>query len=219
MNSRTTLALGRSALRSAQYVIGGQVHFSQKHIGDVLKTPDGDTFIVYRQTMLRPTVEEMAPDSVVLVFRMQVTDRETGGVVRAILLNPLANVAAPFFIGMPGFKQKLWLAGERPGEFLELYRWASKKDADRFVDVLQSLLDPFDLAEAASFEVVEERSIAEYIDSHSVAWRDATRCVTGHRRRLSSLAMVVLVVVAAIVGYVAGSRRRGDHSEHEIPDE
>jgi hypothetical protein len=57
---------------------------------------------------------------------MRVTELEARGPVRRALFDPLANAATPFYAGMPSFRQMLWLAGERPGEFLELYEWAAR---------------------------------------------------------------------------------------------
>jgi hypothetical protein len=133
---------------------------------------DGETFIVYRETALQSTHTSTSDDGVVLVFRMEVPGREAGETLREVLFDPFANVATPFFAGMPGFERKLWLAGERPGEFLELYEWATIEDANRFVDALESLLEPFDFAGTASFEIVEDDTIDEYIAAHAVSWRE-----------------------------------------------
>lgn len=204
MNLHSTLTLLRSALRSARHLLDGRVRFPQDRLGDVLEMPDGDTFVVYRETVLGPAVVDPSDDGVVLVFRMETTDPETGETLRDVLFDPLANVATPFFAGMPGFRRKLWLAGERPGEFLELYEWASTEDADRFVAVLQSLLDPFDFAGSASFEVVADDSVEEYITARSVSWRDAATAQTGRGRWQRSAGAVLLVATALLVaGYLA----------------
>jgi hypothetical protein len=202
--------LVRAALRSLRYLLGGRVRFPQRRLGDLLETPDG-TYLVYRETELRSSAVDASEDRVVLVFRMDVTLPETGEPVREVLSDPLANVATPFFAGMPGFRRKLWLAGERPGAFLELYEWASAEDARRFVAVLQWLLDPFDFAGSASFEVVEDDTVDDYVATHAVAWREATRRGgdTSPRRR-PSLRLFVLFVVAVAVSYLLG--KRGTHA-------
>ncbi len=203
--TRYLLTLGRSAARAARHLFDGRVRFPRDRLDDVLELPDGNTFVVYRETALRPTTAQSG-DGVVLVFRMQVTEPEAGETLRDILFDPLANVATPFFVGMPGFRRKLWLAGERPGEFLELYEWATRADADRFVAVLESLLAPFDFAGSASFEVVEDDSVDEYVAARAVEWRGAGGRARRLRRRSSVLATAVLCAVAAVAGYLVRKR-------------
>lgn len=197
--TRYLLALGRSGARAAGHLFAGRVQFPRDRLGDVLELPDGDTFVVYRETALRP-ITAPSGDGVVLVFRMQVTDPEAGETLRDVLFDPLANVATPFFVGMPGFRRKLWLAGERPGEFLELYEWATREDADRFVAVLDSLLTPFDFAGSASFEVVTDDSVDEYVAARAVEWRSAGARATRLRRRSSALTAAVLCAVTVVAG-------------------
>lgn len=214
MTLRDVLTLCRSALRSVRYLLDGRVRFPQDRLGDVLEIPGGDAFVVYRETTLRPAVGDASDDGVVLVFRMQVPGREAGETLREVLFDPLANVATPFFAGMPGFRRKLWLAGERPGEFLELYEWASTEDADRFVAVLQSLLAPFDFAGSASFEVVEDDSIDEYVVARSVSWRDAVTRRTGRTGRARRQSVGIALLVATVV-FVAAYLAWRDSSRAE----
>ncbi|MFT4923373.1 MAG: hypothetical protein ACI8XM_002599 [Haloarculaceae archaeon] len=218
------LTLGRSAVRATRYLLDGRVRFPQDRLGDALELPDGNTFVVYRETALSSDTVPSG-DGVVLVFRMEVTDPEAGETLREVLFDPFANVATPFFAGMPGFRRKLWLAGQRQGEFLELYEWASREDADRFVAVLESLLAPFDFAGSASFDVVEDDSVDEYVASRAVEWRDEDDSGTGLRdeddsgtglrERSVVLAVVVLCLVAAVVAYLLGKGwpSRGSSSE------
>jgi hypothetical protein len=195
-----------AAVRSVRHLLGGRVQFPRERLGDVLESPDGDSFVVYRETALGSDDVDRSGDPVVLVFRMSVSGREAGESVRDVLFDPLANVATPFFVGMPGFRRKLWLAGSRPGEFLELYEWESRADAERFVDALQSLLAPFDAAGSASFEVVDDDSVDAYVDRHAVQWRSGSDR-DGSRSRISVAGTVAVVVGAVVVGVLLWKRR------------
>ena len=208
MTPNTALTLTRAALRSARCLLDGSVRFPRERLGDVLESPTGDAFIVYRETALAG--RDASSDRVVLVFTMEVRGREAGETVRGVLFEPLANVATPFFAGMPGFRRKLWLAGERPGEFLELYEWASRADAEAFVELLESLLAPFDYAGSASFEVVDDDSIDAYVDARAVEWRDAASRRRSRRPSSRLLALVgtaALATVVAVGGYLVWKRR------------
>lgn len=195
------LTLGRSAARAAGYLLEGRLRFPQERVGEVLELPDGTTFVAYRETALEKTLDPSA-DPVVLVFRMEVPDPEAGEMLREVLFDPLANLATPFFVGMPGFRRKLWLAGDGRGEFLELYEWATRDNADRFVAILESLLSPVDFAGSATFDVVEDDSVEEYVRTRSIEWREENERASNLRRRNSVLTVAILCGVAALASYL-----------------
>lgn len=199
MKLRTAFRLGMAALRSVQYLLGGDIRFPQERLGEVLEMPEGDRFVVYRETALRPAVVDTPEEGALLIFRMHVPNRHAGESVREVLFDPLANVSTPFFSGMPGFRRKLWLAGRRPGEFLELYEFASVEDADRFAEVFRSLLEPFSFAGSASFEVVEDDSIEEFVAARSASWLD-TADQHEQPNRWRSLGLPLLAVGVLLVG-------------------
>jgi hypothetical protein len=210
MALRYALTLGRSGWSGLGHVLDGRVRFPRDRLGDVLEFPDGSTPVVYRETVLDSAVEG-SDAGVVLVFRMQVADPTAGTTVREVLFDPVSNVATPFFAGLPGFRRKLWLAGDRPGEFLELYEWASRADADRFVEVFEWLLAPFDFAGDATFEVVAADDLEAYLADRSIDWRDASERAARRRRRSSLLTGAAVGGLAILVGYLGskGLRDRG----------
>lgn len=204
MNPQTALVFVNALLRSVGYLLGGRIRFPQRRLGDILETEDGDRFVCYRETALQPAVDDAREDGVVLVFGLQGADRLTGETLRGALFDPVANVATPFFAGMPGFRRKLWLAGTGDGEFLELYEWATVEDAERFVDVLRSLLGPFDVLGSATFELVEDDTVDEYVAARTLSWTDRTEPEPTRRRWRRP---AVLVVVLLAVGYLAWKGR------------
>ncbi|AZH26930.1 hypothetical protein [Haloplanus aerogenes] len=209
MNPQTALVFLQSLLRSIGYLLGGRIRFPQQRLGYVLELPDGDRFVLYRETTLQPAVADARDDGVVLVFHLHGADRTTSETLRSVLFDPLANVATPFFAGMPGFRRKLWLAGTQEGEFLELYEWATTDDAKRFVDVLQSLLDPLDSLGAATFEIVEDDTVDEYVATRLLSWGDERGDSQPTRRRWRRPAVIGILLL--IVGYLAWRGR--SHAE------
>ena len=204
MNPQTALVFVNALLRSVGYLLRGRIEFPRDRLGDVLELPDDGRFVCYRETTLRPAVAEARDDGVVLVFGLQGADRATGATLRSVLFDPAANVATPFFAGMPGFRRKLWLAGAREGEFLELYEWATVKDAERFVDVMQSLLDPFGFLGSATFEIVDDDTVDEYVAARLLSWEDRRESEPTRRRWRRP---AVLGLLLLIVGYLVWRSR------------
>ncbi|ELZ37086.1 hypothetical protein C471_13526 [Halorubrum saccharovorum DSM 1137] len=208
MNLRDGATLGRAALRSVRYLLAGDIEFPEGRLQDTIETEDGTTFVVYRETVRRSAESDASEDGVVLVFRMRVTDPAARGPFRSALFDPIANVATPFFAGLPGFRRKLWLAGERPGEFLELYEWASEADARRFVDAFRSLIEPVDHAGTVEFDVVPHDSVEEYVDAGRAGWRDAPPEANRPPRRTAVITGAVAVGLAIAAGYALRKLRR-----------
>jgi hypothetical protein len=53
MTPKTVLVLLRSLLRSVGSLLGGRIRFPQHRLGSVLELPEGDRFVLYRETALR----------------------------------------------------------------------------------------------------------------------------------------------------------------------
>jgi len=209
MKIQHAFTLAGAAVRSIRYFLAGDVRFPHDRLGYVLELGDGDRFSVYRETALRAdAVEEPA----VLVFRIDVTQREAASGLREVLFAPVANVATPFFLGLPGFRRKLWLAGEQSGAYLELYEWDSTADAERFVDVMEALLAPFDSLGSTTFEVVEGATVEEYVAARPLAWRATAsigRQSAEDGQRSVRFALLALALVAAGYAVWRSCSRRG----------
>lgn len=209
MNRTTASTLTTAALRSITYLVQGDIRFPTDRLGYVLERQTGDRFTVYRETTRTAPPPRDPADRVVLVFTMQLADPAVDRGLRRVLANPLANVATPFYAGMPGFRRKLWLAGENTDELLELYEFASHADASRFVDALQSLLAPFDAMGEATYEIVEDDTVDQYVASRTIRWhRPTTR-----RRRppASGIGLVLLALLVAAAAALAFWRRTRTH--------
>ncbi|MFD1686741.1 hypothetical protein [Halobellus litoreus] len=212
MKIQHAFTLAGAAVHSIRYFLAGDVRFPHDRLGYVLELQDGDRFSVYRETTLRAARADAVEEPAVLVFRIDVTQREAAAGLREVLFAPVANVATPFFLGLPGFRRKLWLAGEQSGAYLELYEWDSTADAERFVDVMESLLAPFDSLGSTTFEVVEGATVEEYVAARPLAWR-ATASIGRQSgedgQRSVRFALLALALVAAGYAVWRFCSRRG----------
>lgn len=200
--------LARAAVRYAREDLAGRIEFPSDRLGTVLVAEDGSRFEVYRETALR-TDGEADGDAVVLEFRLRLTEPEAGAGLRALLTRPVANVATPFFAGLPGFRRKLWLAAEDEGAFLELYEWRTERDAERFVRLMEGLLGAVGLADAAAFDVTDADSVEAYVAGHARGWHRRDRLLPQRARRPSAALAALGLGALALAAAVAVRRRSG----------
>lgn len=119
-----------SFLRTLGYAVRGRIHFPKHRVGKVIRTENGQEFIIFRQVIVDPSQNQ--PKKPGAIFRVQ---------FRVAHMSPRQNklfslLPIPFFVGLPGFRSKLWMLNESTGECQGIYEWDtveySKKYANSF---------------------------------------------------------------------------------------
>lgn len=111
-----------SLLQTLRYTLTGRIHFPRERVGETLTMPDGRPFTIFRQVVIDPPT----PGGALFQVRFHVA----GMSARQNQLFSLLLI--PFFVGLPGFRAKLWMLDEARGDFQGLYRWASVAAAERY---------------------------------------------------------------------------------------
>ena len=115
-----------SFLRTLSYVIGGRLHFSQGRIGEVVTMEDGQEFVIFRQAIVDPSQNQPEEPGATLRVRFHVAH-----------MSPKQNklfslLPIPFFVGLPGFRSKLWMLNEASGDCQGIYEWDTVEDAKNY---------------------------------------------------------------------------------------
>lgn len=94
-------------------------------LGQTIAREDGHEFTIFRQVVIQPTPHQSRePRDVFEVwFYGRTTHQQT------ILMSRLTIL---FFLGLPGFRSKLWLLDDSTGEFGGVYEWDTVQDADSY---------------------------------------------------------------------------------------
>jgi hypothetical protein len=115
-----------SFLRTNWMLLTGQVRFPRGRVGQVLTLEDGQNWIIFREVQV--SVHSGRAAGVGAVFRPRF--HVAGMSVRANILFSLLPI--PFFLGLPGFRSKLWLYHPENGDFQGIYEWDSIEAAERY---------------------------------------------------------------------------------------
>ncbi|HXV92747.1 MAG TPA: hypothetical protein VD813_05575 [Pseudonocardia sp.] len=129
-------AMLSSAAATARLLAARRLALRKGWVGRRLGFADGDTAVVFRETVLlgEPTVE---PATLVVAFRL----RLVGSRRLMQLLFRLECIAnTPLFAGFPGFRTKLWALDARSGVYRGVYQWDGAERAERYATALTALL-------------------------------------------------------------------------------
>jgi len=115
-----------SVLNFIQYIFSGRVHFPKDRLGEALILDDGLEWIIFREIVIDP--DENQPDEPAAIFRPRFYIK---GMTHAQNVR-FSILPIPFFVGLPGFRSKLWLYNEATGDSSGYYEWDTLEDAENY---------------------------------------------------------------------------------------
>lgn len=152
----------RSVPRAVAGIVTGRVRLRTAHVGRALTVSDGHVFVPFRETSIdvpRPAGVRPA----VLQPRFQLRGLGRPGSRRHRLFRRMCIVTTPFFVGLPGFRSKLWMYDPATGGYAGLYDWDDPAAAAAYADGLAKVLRPLSVPGSVSCEVVADLDVEAYL--------------------------------------------------------
>ena len=87
---------------------------------------DGQHFVIFRQVVVKPRGSQKVEPGAAFCVQSHVA-RMSPTQNKLFSLLPI-----PLFIGLPGFRSKLWLLNEANGNFMGMYEWDTLQDAENY---------------------------------------------------------------------------------------
>jgi hypothetical protein len=115
-----------SALRFVVNVVIGRIHFPKNRLGEIIILDDGLEWTIFRQVIITPSRGQPEIPGAIFRPRFRIKGMSHAQNVRFSIL-PI-----PFFVGLPGFRSKLWLYNEETGDSSGYYEWDSLEDAENY---------------------------------------------------------------------------------------
>ena len=115
-----------SFVKTLGYALRGRLHFPKDRVGEVLKMGDKQEFVIFRQAIVDPSQHQ--PEKPGASFRVR---------FHVAHMSPKQNrlfslLPIPFFVGLPGFRSKLWMLNEASGDCQGIYEWDTVQDAENY---------------------------------------------------------------------------------------
>ena len=113
-------------LKTISYLVRGRLHFPRDRIGEVLVSEDALKFVIFRHVLVDSAQDQPKIPGAIFTVRFRVTN-----------MSPKQNkvfslLPMPFFVGLPGFRSKLWMLNDTYGIFQGLYEWDTLQDAKNY---------------------------------------------------------------------------------------
>jgi hypothetical protein len=112
--------------RANRSLLTGRLHFPPGRIGQPYRLPDGSAPIIFREARMIPVAGK--PDTPGAQFHVRFHLKGMSNRLnRWFSLLPI-----PFFIGLPGFRHKLWMVDPETGDCHGVYQWDSVAAAEQY---------------------------------------------------------------------------------------
>jgi hypothetical protein len=110
-----------------RYRASGRLHSPRGMIGQVFRNADGREYVIFRQTILDPPPGQVQRPEAMFRVQFQVS--------RIVPWRDRLVIAlkSPIFVGLPGFRSKLWMVDEKHCTYQGVYEWDRLEDAEAYV--------------------------------------------------------------------------------------
>ena len=105
----------------------GRMHEPRGRTGQTFTNPDGQQFVIFKETVLDPLPGQI--DRPEAVFRVRFRVRRF-----AFWQQLLIALKSPLFVTLPGFRSKLWMKNEATCDYQGVYEWDRLEDAQAYVE-------------------------------------------------------------------------------------
>jgi hypothetical protein len=110
------------------YQMSGRLHTPKDQIGKTFTNPNGQEFIIFKQTLLDAVPGDVEKPEA--MFRVQFRVPKISSFRDRLII----SLKSPVFVALPGFRSKLWMVDEKNNTYQGVYEWSRLADAENYVN-------------------------------------------------------------------------------------
>lgn len=141
-------------------VFSWSLHQPKSRIGERYQIDKGKSFTVFRETI---STKEYRGKEVTLIvgFRLRVVRYSK---TLHWLFQRLSVLDTPIWVGFVGFKTKFWMVNPQNNDYLGIYRYQGKENAEQYARYICKVLIPFSVKNSIWYKI-ENKNFDVYIES------------------------------------------------------
>jgi hypothetical protein len=156
---KTALASTRQYIR---HIFNGRLYLEKSNLGTSYEIMDG-RYAIFRETHCK----KVQGESVILIigFRMKLVRRSR---IANWFFQRVCVITTPFWSGLSGFKVKLWMVNPETKEYLGIYDWRGRTQAEAYINYLMPILKFFSVRGSIwNFEITGQ-NFDQFLHDHEV---------------------------------------------------
>lgn len=154
----------RSVPAATRDLLARRTRCSPSGLGRPLTMSDGRTYVPFRHTRKTESAWSTTAPPAVLEPRFRLPFFAPRRRRLHALFRVVCIVTTPFFVGLPGFRSKLWMVDPESGDFAGLYEWDDAPTARAYAEGLSKVLRLLSVRGSVSYELRTGCTVDEYLD-------------------------------------------------------
>jgi hypothetical protein len=148
-----------------QDLLTRRTHCDQDGVGQRLRMSDGRMYTPFRHTIKDPAYWARNHEPAVLQPRFHLHFLSPNRRRLHALFRVVCIMTTPFFVGLPGFRSKLWMVDPATGDFAGLYEWDDAATAYAYAEGLAKVLLRLSIPNSVSYQLQSGVTVTQYLDA------------------------------------------------------
>lgn len=157
----------RSVPNALRSLLAGRIRLQRQQLGRPLTMSDARVFVPFRETVKDQTEWRTADEPAVLQPRFHLRGMSARRRFLHAIFRRVCILTTPFFVGIAGFRSKLWMVDPETGDFAGLYEWDSADEAREYAEGLARVLRVLSARGSVSYELVPNQTVDGYLSCSS----------------------------------------------------
>ena len=153
----------RSVPAATRDLVSGRTRCAKTLLGQRLPMSDGRSYVPFRYTVKDPATWSHDKRPAVLQPRFHLAVLSARRRRLHALFRVVCIITTPFFVGLRGFRSKLWMVDPETGDFAGLYEWDDAETARAYAEGLSKVLRALSTRGSVSYELVEGVTVDDYL--------------------------------------------------------
>jgi hypothetical protein len=138
----------------------GRLHLGYKRIGAAVRLPNGQEFVVFRESSCDG---EAGPAPVTLAVWFHLRGVPERSRLRRYLFERACLVNTILFAGFAGYRVKLWMVDPQTADYAGLYSWRSAEEAEEYARYIVRILSPLSRSGTVGYQVLRNTPFEVYL--------------------------------------------------------